>query len=58
MVNAAVTQDMKEISAILVLLCIMSHIEMRRNCSALRVTHLAKDPALSLAPKVCSFKVL
>jgi hypothetical protein len=58
MVNAVVTQDTKEISAILVLPGTMNHIEMRRNCSALLVTHLAKDPALSLALQVCSSKVL
>jgi hypothetical protein len=58
MVNVVATQDMKEISAILVLPHTMSHIEMKRNCSALPVTYLAKDPARRLALKVCLFKVL
>jgi hypothetical protein len=58
MVNVVATQDMKESSAILVLPRSMNHIEMKRNCSALPVTHLAKDPAPRLALKVCLFKVL
>jgi hypothetical protein len=58
MVNVVATQDMKEISAILVLPRSMNRIETKRNCSALLVTYLAKDTALRLALKVCLFKVL
>jgi hypothetical protein len=54
MVNAVVIQDMKESSAVLVLPLTMSHIEMKRNCSALLVMCHAKDPALRLALKVCN----
>jgi hypothetical protein len=53
MVSAVVTPDMKEISAILALLHTTSHIKMSRNCSALLATHLARDPVLRQALKVC-----
>jgi hypothetical protein len=53
MANASVTQDTKGNSAILVRPRTMNHIETRRNFSALRVTHLAKDLAPRLALKVC-----
>jgi hypothetical protein len=53
MVSAVVTPDMKEISVILALLRTTSHIKMSRNCSALLATHLARDPVLRQALKVC-----
>jgi hypothetical protein len=53
MVNAVVMLDTKESSAVLALLHTMSHIEMSRNCSALLATHLARDPAVKQALKVC-----
>jgi hypothetical protein len=54
MVSAVVMPDMKEICAILVLLHTTSHIKMSRNCCALLATHLARDPALRQALKVCN----
>jgi hypothetical protein len=54
MANAVVTKDMKESSAILALPRTMSRIEIKRNCSALHVMLLVKDPVLRPALKVCN----
>lgn len=53
MVSAVVMLDMKEISAVLALLHTTSHIKMSIKCYALLATHLARDPALRQALKVC-----